>query len=150
MYFWGCILGSFCTILAFCPLSNTPCSVRDKHKSSSQVPRALRSANWLVEAHHCGPPLRTDGPTLDAQTPSTILMPGGNWSVIGNRGGRGSFVANRGDIGLSPSSCETTQANKPQKNATLRRGTRTSAVLLRKRASIPNGSVPPLDLSRGA
>ena len=46
------------------------------------------------------------------------------------------------DIGLSPASRETAQTNKPQKHYT-KTGAITSAVLLRKRVKIPNGSVPP-------
>ena len=41
----------------------------------------------------------------------------GNWSVIGNRGGRWTFW-NWGDIGLSPASRETTQTKKPSKHLT--------------------------------
>ena len=59
----------------------------------------------------------------------------GNRSVVGNRGGRWTLW-NRGDIGLSPASRETTQTNKPPKHY----AKRTSAVLLRKRGNIPNGS----------
>ena len=41
----------------------------------------------------------------------------GNWSVIGNRGGRWTFW-NWSDIGLSPASRETTQTKKPSKHRT--------------------------------
>ena len=41
----------------------------------------------------------------------------GNWSVIGNRGGRWTFQ-NWGDICLSPARWETTQTNKPPKYCT--------------------------------
>ena len=41
----------------------------------------------------------------------------GNLSVVGNRGGRWTLW-NRLDIGLSPASRETTQANKPPKHYT--------------------------------
>ena len=39
---------------------------------------------------------------------STRILCYGNWSVVGNRGGRWTLW-NRGDIGLSPASRETTQ-----------------------------------------
>ena len=64
----------------------------------------------------------------------------GNRSVIGNRGGRGTLW-NNGDIGLSPASWETTQTNKPPKHYA-KTGARTSAVLVRTRGNIPNGSEP--------
>ena len=41
----------------------------------------------------------------------------GNWSVIGNRGGRWSFW-NWGDIGLFPASRVTTKTKKPSKHHT--------------------------------
>ena len=66
----------------------------------------------------------------------------GNWSVVGNRGGRWALW-NRGDSGLSPASWETTQTNKPR-NTTLRRGARTSAVLWRKRWTIPKWVSDPI------
>ena len=65
----------------------------------------------------------------------------GNWSVISNRRGRWT-LRNWGDISLSPASWETTQTNKLPKHYT-KTGGITSAVLLRKRGNIPNGSVPP-------
>ena len=65
----------------------------------------------------------------------------GNRSVIGNRGGRWTF-RNWGDTGLSPASLETTQTNMQMKHHTTM-GAIASAVLLRKRGDIPNGSVPP-------
>ena len=58
----------------------------------------------------------------------------GNWLVIINRRGRWTF-RNRGDIGLSPASRETSQTNKPLKHYT-KTGAITS-VLLRKRGNIP-------------
>ena len=61
----------------------------------------------------------------------------GNWQQRRTVG-----LSELGDIGLSPASRETNQTNKPQ-ITTLRRGAITSAVLLRKRGNIPNGSVPP-------
>ena len=64
-----------------------------------------------------------------------------NRSVVGNRGGRWTLW-NRGDIGLSPASRETTQANKPPKHYT-KTGARTSTVFLRKRGNIPDLSEPP-------
>ena len=44
----------------------------------------------------------------------------GNWSVIGNRGGRWT-LRNRGDICLPPACRQVTQTNKPSKHY-LRRG----------------------------
>ena len=69
----------------------------------------------------------------------------GNRSVVGNRGGRWTLW-NRSDIGMSPASRETTSTNKPPKHFT-KTGARTSAVHLRKRGNIPNGSEPHKDPS---
>ena len=69
----------------------------------------------------------------------------GNQSVVGNKRERWTLW-NRGDIGPSPASRETAQTNKPPKHytkTTLFLRARTSAVLLRIRGNIPNGSEPP-------
>ena len=66
----------------------------------------------------------------------------GNRSVVGNRGGQWTLW-NRGDIGLSPASRETTQANKPPKHHTKIGGQNISSSLKKKRKHtqwvIPNG-----------
>ena len=49
---------------------------------------------------------------------------------------------NWGDIGL-PSQARKLPRRTSRQNTTLRRGAITSAVLLRKRGNIPNGSLPP-------
>ena len=109
------MLKLICTILASCAFSNALCSVCDMHNSASQVPRHFWEANWLVgtillcSINH---PRQTD--TRRSNTFEKYLSYE-NWSVVGNRGGRWT-LRNRGDIGLSPASLETTKTNEPPKN----------------------------------
>ena len=65
----------------------------------------------------------------------------GNQSLNGNRGGRWA-LRNRGELPCLQKAGKLPRRTR-RRNTTLKRGARISAVLLRKRGNVPNGSVPP-------
>ena len=126
------------TILASCPLSNALGYVCDTHKSASHL---SDKKNWVVGStplHSINHPRRTD-----TRNDNTLV----NTDVI-EIGRHLTTEEDGGPLGIDMTLAFLQQAGKLPKrtshrNTTLGRVARTSAVLLRKRGNMPDGSEPP-------
>ena len=135
------VLKSICTILASCPLSNALYSACDMHKKCITVTQTFpisKLGGWKPSNAFHKSSVANQHQALKHLRQYRCY---GNCSVVGNTGGWWTLW-NRGDIGLSSASRETTRRTR-HRNTTPRRAGRTSAVLLRKRGNILNGSEPP-------